>query len=126
MRAVAPLVKVGIAFAASALLTYFLGDALLRRRGSMLDHESRLRDRVRGRIADLVSYPHEIQVRVEGGLVHLSGRVLAGELDRLLSQLTQVPRVFRVYNALDAVRDESAFNVPQDDRLGNSGPASAP
>jgi hypothetical protein len=120
MRAVDPLVKVGAAFAASALLTYWMGDMLRRRRDAMLDHETRLRVRVRVRIADLVSYPHEIQVQVEGGLVRVSGRVLAGELDRLLSQLTKVPRVFRVYNALDAVRDESAFNTPQLDRLSGS------
>jgi hypothetical protein len=120
MDAPGPVMKVGAAFVASALLTYFIGNALLRRRGSIQVDESRLRDRVRGRIADLVSYPREIEVRVEGGLVRVSGRVLAGELDRLLSQLTRVPRVFRVYNALDAVQDESAFKTPQLDRLSGS------
>jgi hypothetical protein len=120
VRAAGPLVMAGGAFAASALLVYWIGGMLLRRRDALLGDESRLRERVLVRIADLVSYPHEIEVQVEGGLVRVSGRVLASELDRLLSQLTQVPRVFRVYNALDAVADASAFRSPQVERLSGS------
>lgn len=107
-----PLLKVAASFAASALLTYLLGDALLRRREATLHDDAHLRERVRVRVADLVSYPDAIEVQVDGGLVRVSGRVLAAELDRLLSQLTQVPRVYRVYNALVSVDDTSALGAP--------------
>jgi hypothetical protein len=113
VREVGPLVKAGAAFAASALLTYLIGNALLRRRDAMWGDESRLRKRVRERIAELVSYPDAIDVQVESGVVRVSGRVLAAERDHLLSQLTQVPRVFKVYNALDPVQEESELQ-PRD------------
>jgi hypothetical protein len=106
---VGPLVKVGAAFTASALLTYLIGDAMLRRREALLHDDSRLRERVRMRVAELVSYPGAIEVQVDEGLVRVSGRVLAGERDRLLSQLTQVPRVYRIYNALVAVEDAAVI-----------------
>jgi hypothetical protein len=106
---VGPLVKVGAAFAASALLTYLIGDAMLRRRDALLHDDSHLYERVRLRVAQIVSYPDAIDVQVEGGLVRVSGRVLADELDRLLSQLTQVPRVYKVYNALEPVQDASTL-----------------
>jgi hypothetical protein len=109
---VSPMLKAGAAFAAGALLTYVLGDALLRRRGPGLSDGASLHDRVRRRVAELVSYPDAIEVDVDGGLVRVSGRVLAGELDRLLSQLTQVPRVYKVYNALVSVRDAATLMRP--------------
>lgn len=111
MRAVDSLVNVGAAFAASALLTYLIGDALLRRRDAMQGDDAHLRERVRMRIAELVSFPDAIEVQADGGLVRVSGHVLAAELDRLLSQLTRVPRVHRVYNALVSVQDPSAFET---------------
>jgi hypothetical protein len=104
-----PLVKVGAAFAASAVLTYCIGDALLRWRDARLHDDAHLQKRVQARIAQLVSHPEAIEVRVERGMVRVSGRVLAAEVDGLLSQLTQVPRVYRVYNALDPVHDAGAF-----------------
>ena len=98
-----PLAKVGVAFAASALLTYLIGDAMLRRRDALLADDSRLHERVRARVTQLVSYPEAIEVQIVEGVVRVSGHVLAAERDRLLSQLTQVPRVYRVYNALVSV-----------------------
>lgn len=95
--------KTGAVFAASALVTYWIGDLLLRRRDAMLHDDARLRNRVRARIAELVSHPDAIEVQVEGGFVRVSGRVPAAEIDRLLSQLTQVAGVHRVYNALAAL-----------------------
>ena len=103
------LVKVGAAFAASALLTYLIGDALLRRRHALLHDDSHLHERVRIRVAQLVSTPDGIEVQVEEGLVRVSGRILATERDRLLSQLTRVPGVYRVYNALVSVDDAAAL-----------------
>jgi hypothetical protein len=102
------MVKTGIVFAASGLLTYLVGDAVLRRRDAVLQGDSHLRERVRRRVAELVSYPDAVDVEVEGHLIRVSGRVLATELDPLLSQLTQVPRVHRVYNTLVPVKDASA------------------
>jgi hypothetical protein len=119
MRAVDPLVKVGAAFAASALLTYCIGDALLRWRDARLHDDAHLRKRVQARIAQLVSHPEAIEVRVEGGMVRVSGRVLAAEADGLLSQLTRVPRVYRVYNALDPVHDADAFDAKRADGAGD-------
>jgi hypothetical protein len=109
MRAVDPWVKVGAAFVAGALLTYLAGDALLRRRRALDDDDARLLGRVRMRVAELVSYPDAIDVQIDGGMVRVSGRILATELDRLLSQLTRVPRVFKVYNALATVDDASGL-----------------
>ena len=101
--------KVGVAFAASALLTYLIGDAILRKRDAMLHDDSHLRERVRIRVAELVSYPEAIEVQIAEGVVRVSGHVLTAERDRLLSQLTQVPRVYRVYNALVSVDDAGAL-----------------
>ena len=117
------MVKVGAAFAASALFTYLIGDALLRRRDAMLHDDSHLRQRVRARVAQLVTYPDMIEVQVDEGLVRVSGRVLAAELDRLLSQLTQVPRVYKVYNALVSMDDASALLQGTDPSMGARGPA---
>ena len=100
-----PLAKVGVAFAASALLTYLIGDAMLRRRDALPQDDSRLHERVRARVTQLVSYPEAIEVQIVEGVVRVSGHVLAAERDRLLSQLTQVPRVYKVYNALVPVDD---------------------
>jgi hypothetical protein len=116
------MVKVGVAFAASALLTYVVGDAILRKRDAMMHDDSNLHERVRIRVAELVSYPDAIDVQVDGGLVRVSGRVLATELDGLLSQLTQVPRVYRVYNALVSVDDAGALVRGSDGPASSQGP----
>jgi hypothetical protein len=48
-------------------------------------------------------------VSVEQGVVRLSGQVLVMELDGLLSQLTDMPGVRKVHNALTVLNDPSGF-----------------
>lgn len=106
-----PLLNIIASFAAGAAAMYWLDSAVARRHaGGMFVSEARLGDRVQARIGQLVSHPDAIKVSVEGGLVRVSGLVLASELDRLLSTLTQVPGVYRVHNALSPVHDASRFD----------------
>jgi osmotically-inducible protein OsmY len=72
--------------------------------------DAQLRERVRARMGHLVSHPRAIEVSVEEGVVRLSGQVLAKELDGLLSQLTHMPGVRKVHNALAALNDPSGFS----------------
>jgi hypothetical protein len=71
--------------------------------------DAQLRERVRSRMGHLVSHPRAIEVSVEDGVVRLSGQVLAAELDAMLSQLTHMPGVRKVHNALTALNDPSGF-----------------
>jgi hypothetical protein len=61
--------------------------------------DAELRDRIQARLGRLVSFPGALQVRVEGGVVRLSGRVLAKERDGLLAQVQQMPGVQKLVNA---------------------------
>lgn len=103
-----PFLNLAASFAAGAAAVYFLDQAVMRRRAHR--HEPRLRKRVEEQLAALVSHPDAIKVSVEGGLVRVSGFVLAAEQDRLLSKLTQLPGVHRVHNALSAVADPGRFD----------------
>lgn len=105
-----PLLKVAVAFAAGASATFWLGDLIGRPRSPSPVDEARLRERVRARLADLVSRPDAIEVGVDGGIVRVSGRVLATELDELLLQLTDMPGVYKVHNALTAIDDPARFD----------------
>jgi osmotically-inducible protein OsmY len=105
-----------LAFAAGGALTYFAGNALMRRRGTRLvkasarpADDARLREQVRSRLDELVSHPRAIEVEVHEGVVRVTGQVLAQELDGLLLQLTAVPGVRRVRNALSTLSDPSGF-----------------
>lgn len=71
--------------------------------------DAQLRERIRSRLGHLVSHPRAIEVSVEDGVVRLSGQVLATELDPMLSQLTHMPGVRKVHNALTALNDPSGF-----------------
>jgi osmotically-inducible protein OsmY len=71
--------------------------------------DAQLRERVRARMGHLVSHPRAIEVSVEQGVVRLSGQVLVMELDGLLSQLTDMPGVRKVHNALTVLNDPSGF-----------------
>jgi hypothetical protein len=105
-----PLLNVLASFAAGAAAMYWLDSAVARRHaGGMFVSESRLGDQVQARIGKLVSHPDAVQVHVEGGLVRVSGHVLASEMDRLLTQLTGLPGVHRVHNALSPVSDPARF-----------------
>jgi len=105
-----PSLNVIASFAAGAAAMYWLDSAVARRHaGGMFVSESRLGDQVQACIGKLVSHPDAIKVRVEGGVVRVSGLVLAGEMDRLLSQLTHLPGVHKVHNALSPAADEQRF-----------------
>jgi hydrogenase maturation factor HypE len=71
--------------------------------------DAQLRERVSGRMGHLVSHPRAIEVSVDQGVVRLSGQVIAKELDGLLSQLTDMPGVRKVHNALAVLTDPSGF-----------------
>ncbi len=75
--------------------------------------DAQLRERVRSRMGHLVSHPRAIEVSVEEGVVRLTGQVLVKELDGLLSQLTDMPGVRKVHNALAALNDPSGFGEVQ-------------
>lgn len=106
-----PIFNVAASFAAGAAAMYWLDSAVSRRRtGGQVLIQARLREQVQACIGRLVSHPDAIQVSVEDGMVRVSGHVLASEQDRLLSQLTQLPGVHKVRNALSAVQDPGRFD----------------
>jgi hypothetical protein len=104
-QSIRPLLNVLAAFALGAGVTWWLGSAMARRTELSPRDDALLRERVRARLADLVTYPDAIEVVVEDGLVRVSGHVLAQEMDGLLLQLTDVPGVYKIRNALDALKD---------------------
>ena len=77
-----------------------------RREPAVVDDEI-LRQRVRMRLGELVTRPDTIQVAVQGGVVRLSGEVLARERDALLAALIAVPGVWRLRNALGTLREST-------------------
>jgi len=98
-------------FAAGAAAVYFVDLAVIRRRERrLLEPGEPLHERVNAQLPLLVSYPDAIEVSVEGGLVRVSGYVLSTELDRLLSNLTGVPGVHKVHNALSSVPDRARLD----------------
>lgn len=107
MNAMNPLWKLAAAFALGAAAAICLDRAAqrLRHGDGALARASRLRERVKDEIAIRVSNADAIEVSVEGGLVRVSGYVLAAEMDGLLSQLTRLPGVHKVHNALSPVAD---------------------
>jgi hypothetical protein len=101
-----PWLNLAAAFAGGAAAVVCLDRAAMRRHArALLAEASRLRQRVQDEVATLVSYPDTIEATVDGGLVRVSGYVLAAEMDGLLSQLTRVPGVHKVHNALSVVDD---------------------
>jgi hypothetical protein len=121
-----PLANLIASFAAGAAAMYWLDSAVARRHaGGMFVSESRLGDQVQARIGKLVSHPDAIQVQVEGGLVRVSGHVLSSELDRLLMQLTALPGVHRVHNALSTVADPQRFEEQRQAAQRDAQPAGA-
>lgn len=61
-----------------------------------------LRAAIHERLGRLVSHPQAIQVRVEHGVVRLSGDVLAAERDGLLLQVREMAGVQKLVNAMTA------------------------
>lgn len=103
------MLTVGAGFAAGALLTFWLADMMERRSQHTPHDDVLLLKQVRSRVHGLVSYPDAIDVTVAQGVVHLSGRVLAQELHGLLLQLTDLPGVYKVHNALSTVQEPRAL-----------------
>jgi hypothetical protein len=121
-----PLLKLISSFAAGAAAMYWLDSAVARRHpGGMFVSESRLGEQVQARIGKLVSHPDAIKVNVDGGLVRVSGLVLASEMDRLLMQLTHVPGVHKVHNALSPVDDPERFDERREAEQAQVQPAGA-
>lgn len=113
-----PILNVAASFAAGAAAMYWFDSAVSRRHaGGMAPSQSRLREQVQACIGRLVSHPDAIQVSVDGGVVRVAGHVLASEQDRLLSQLTHLPGVHKVHNALTAVQDPDRFEEQRAARL---------
>lgn len=109
--------NIAAAFAAGAgavfLLDKLLSPAARVLRGPHLtersDGDAQLRAIVRDRLDDLVSHPRAIEVEANGGIVRVSGQVLAPELDGLLTQLLRIPGVHKVHNALSILQGPSGF-----------------
>ena len=104
-----PLLNVAAAFTIGAIATYLLGGAMMRRRVAPPRTDAQLREQVRSRLPDLVSYPDAIEVGVEAGIVRVSGRVLSRELGGLLMRLTDIPGVYKVHNALATLDDPTTL-----------------
>ncbi len=111
VRQISPLLNAAAAFTIGAAVTYFIGLALIRRRAGLPPSDEQLREHIRSRLPDLVSHPEAIQVTVESGVVRVSGRVRAAEMDALLMRLIDVPGVYKVHNALSSVEDLDALAV---------------
>ncbi len=107
-------INLGAAFVAGALAVFLLERYLAhaqrvspagRLADTSSDADARLRDEVRAHLGGWVSRPRAIEVEVQDGVVRLSGQVLPSELGSLLMQLTALPGVHKVRNALSALRD---------------------
>lgn len=61
--------------------------------------DAELRDRVRSALDRMVSHPGALHVRVDDGVVHLSGRMLALERAGMLAQVQRMPGVKRLVDA---------------------------
>lgn len=64
--------------------------------------DARLRDEIQQRLGRMVSHPGAIEVKVEDGVVRLSGDVLTKERDDLLLQVQAMPGVEKLVNAMTA------------------------
>ncbi|HEY8048467.1 MAG TPA: BON domain-containing protein [Ramlibacter sp.] len=98
----APWLGVTASFALGALATWLVYVAAQRMRMPGPVSDDIVLERVRSRIAQVVSEPGDVDVTVEHGVVRLSGTVPAEERDELLIQLVYLPGVVRLRNALAA------------------------
>jgi hypothetical protein len=105
-----PILNLVLSFAAGAAAVYWLDDAVKRRRaGGLQGRQARLCAQVQEQIDRLVSHPEAVRFQVEGGLVRVTGEVLADEVDRLLSRISHLPGVHKVHNAVSPVSDPARF-----------------
>lgn len=102
-----PLLRAAAVFAASFMATWWAVRAVMRRRSGLVRYtDAQLRERVQEQVAANLDHPQGVSVSVQTGTVHLSGRVLPRELERLLMRVKDVPGVHRIHNAL-SVLDET-------------------
>jgi osmotically-inducible protein OsmY len=96
-----PFAAAALSFAAGAALTWAIVEAFdrIRSRSGPISDEI-VAERVRARIAEIVSEPGAVEISVENGVVRLSGELPAEERDQLLTQLIWMPGVVRLRNAL--------------------------
>jgi osmotically-inducible protein OsmY len=66
-----------------------------------IDDDEALTERVRARVARVVSRPEAVQVSVDNGVVTLTGTVAALDFDRLVSAVLRVRGVQDLTDALD-------------------------
>ncbi len=76
--------------------------ALQRRFASLTEGDRMLAEHVRGSLSDLSSHPRAITISVHGGVVTLSGPVLASESAGVLAGIARLPGVQRVVNHLES------------------------
>lgn len=97
-----PWLNTAVSVALGALCTWLVAEAMERMRrlpGPVSDDI--VRERVRERVAQVVTEPNAVHVTVENGTVRLAGELSAEERDALLSQLVYMPGVVRLRNALN-------------------------
>ena len=75
--------------------------------------DAELRARIQARLGRLVSHPRALDVRVEQGVVRLSGDVLARERDGLLLQLREMSGVLKLVNATTAHDSPDSIARPE-------------
>lgn len=100
-----PFLNVIAAFVAGAAAVWYLGGGTTQRRMSAPHDDALLRERVQQRLAGLVSRPEDVELSVEDGVVRVSGRVPAREMEGLMLRLKDVPGVQMIYNALSTFDD---------------------
>jgi hypothetical protein len=96
-----PFAAAALSFAVGAALPWAIAEAAHRvraRPGPISDHI--VLERVRARVAHIVTRPDAVDVTVENGIVRLAGDVSPEERDQLLTQLLWLPGVVRLRNAL--------------------------
>lgn len=67
--------------------------------------DAELRDRVQCALDRMVSHPRALHVRVEEGVVQLTGRLLASEREGVAAQVQRMPGVRKLVNATTAHDD---------------------
>jgi osmotically-inducible protein OsmY len=114
------LVNILVGFAAGSLAVWWVAGVTERRRMPPDYTDEELRKQVREKLREWVSHPELIDVEVEGGIVRVTGSVLAQESDRLLSRLTYLPGVRKVHNALSKRGEPRARDEPAVERQASS------
>lgn len=118
-----PLLNVAASFCIGAALVYGFDATMRRTRVALPVSDAQLGEQVRALLPELVSYPQAVDVGVQSGIVRVSGRVLARELDGLLMRLTEIPGVHKVHNALATLDDSASLDEIQDRGRRGASPA---